>query len=92
MNEFEKEVQAIFKKIMTEETFDLAEILFVSENEKRVFVDNVWNEYGDDIEQHVYGAVTEEEFAKCTAEKKAELVRNAIKDNYESICDKPFDE
>ena len=92
MNEFEKEVKATFKKIMAEEACDLAEVLFNSEDEKSVFIANVWNDYGDDIEQHVYGAVTEAEFMNSTNAKKEELVRNAIKDNFESIFDKSFNE
>lgn len=92
MNKFEKEVQAFFKKIMAEEACDIADVIFTSIGEKKVFIANSWNDYGDDIEQYIYGAVTEDGFMKLTDEEKKDIMRNAIKDNFESIFDKTFDE
>ena len=84
-------IETLFKKQMFENVCDFAETLFTSEVEKTEFINKAWEDYGDDIEEHINGAVGDT-FNEQPTKEKERLIREAIKDNFESIFDKLFDE
>ena len=91
MNDFDTVIKNVFRKVMDEEACDLAELVFNSANEKSAFIENAWNDYGDDIEEHIIGSCGEgDAFLDASEEKQKAYVRKAIKDNSDVIFDDSF--
>ena len=92
MDEFENKVKELFCNLMEADACDLAECIFTSVEEKRNFIQNSWNDYGDDIVAFVEGNGSDDEFLALPRTVQETVVIEAIKANFESIFDKPFDE
>ena len=92
MDKFENKVKELFCNLMESDACDLAECIFTSVEEKRNFIQNSWNDYGDDIVAFVEGNGSDDEFLELPRPVQETVVIEAIKANFESIFDKPFDE
>lgn len=88
---FTEVVKELFIENM-KDACDLAECVFVSAEERSSFIQNAWQEYGDDIEAFVDGEGSIDEFLELSPWVQSEVVIGAIKANFESIFDKPYDE
>ena len=88
---FTEVVKALFEENM-KDACDLAECIFVSTEERNDFIQNAWKEYGDDIEAFVDGEGSIDEFLELHPWVQSEVVIGAIKANFESIFDKPYDD
>lgn len=86
--EYSEKVKELFTSILSDEACDLAEIQFKDDSEKQSYIDNAINNYIDDIEEHIEGEYTPEEFMTLADDVKREKVKAAIADNSESIFGK----
>jgi hypothetical protein len=90
--QFDKNVEKLFKELMSTEACDLAEVIFISKEEKEKFIEKAWNDYGDDITEYIEGIDSIEKYMSMPTPVQEQVVIEAIKANFESIFDKPFDE
>ena len=73
-----------FKKMF--EAIDIAAMLFKSIDEEKEFIKKAWNNYGDDIAEHIYGAIGDSaDYDTLPKEERNRLMENAIADNSEPI-------
>ena len=85
---YSEKIKELFTSILSDEACDLAEIQFKDDAEKQSYIDNVINTCIDDIEEHVEGEFSPEEFMMLADDVKRERVKEAIADNSEAIFGK----
>ena len=91
MNDFDTAIKNVFRKVMSEETCDQVGLTFSSQNEKSAFIENVWNDCGDEIEENIISNCGEgDAFIDASEEEQKAYVRKAIKDNSDIIFDDSF--
>lgn len=86
--QYHEKVKELFTKVLSDEACDLAEIQFKDDSEKQSYIENAIKNFIDDIEEHIEGESTFEEFMTLADDVKLEKVKAAIADNSESIFGK----
>lgn len=86
--DFSNKVSELFKKVLSDEACDLAELIFKNEAEKTAYIENAVKEYLDAIEEHITGDTEIETFMMLADDVKLEKVKAAIADNSETIFGK----
>ena len=79
MDEFENKVKELFCNSMETDACDLAECIFTSVEEKRNFIQNSWNDYGDDIVAFVWGTEAMMNSLRCLDLFKKQLLLKQLK-------------
>lgn len=81
-----------FIDIMNKETCYKAQLYFINNKEKKCFIINSWNDYGDVIEKFIIEEIGKKNFLLQSEIIQMNFIRNAINNNFNMIFDNSFNE